>query len=489
MKKWMQAAAAAVTAFALLSGGLSALPGGFSPADTAVTAEAVVASAQIEGDTLVLRGKVTRSMILMMSDMPEIKRVVAAEGTVLPDDCSYLFADKGDTSGSSRMAPFFNAVSIDLSKADTSRVRNMEGMFYHGYAKTLDLSGFDVSAVTNMKDMFKGCGKLETVYATENWNLENASGTDEMFLDSSKLVGGNGTQYDANHTGAEYARIDRDGENGYFTLTPITQVSLSLTSDLGLNFYVNGANSDNKNDYAVVFSGKCEENGRQVKLNGKQDLCYATANVSADHMDEVITADLYKVTGSEGEMEKIYTSSYSVNDYLANAKPEEDWSAEKKAAFEKLVQTVKTYGQVSRAYFTDGDVSGIEVPVYTAADLEDMGQKPDFDSSDAAISLVLNSRMAVRLYIDGLNVGDQAANGKKAVAGKDGRACFEFTGVSPVFMNMHPTLKYDDVLYQFSPLSWCWRVLDADGGAPKNAAMANILVSYYQDANAFKSAV
>ena len=39
----------------------------------------------------------------------------------------------------------------------------------------------------------------------------------EMFSGCEKLTGGNGTKYDANHIGAEYARIDTAEAPGYFT--------------------------------------------------------------------------------------------------------------------------------------------------------------------------------------------------------------------------------------------------------------------------------
>jgi len=38
-----------------------------------------------------------------------------------------------------------------------------------------------------------------------------------MFLECEKIVGGNGTTYNAEHIDATYARIDTDGAPGYFT--------------------------------------------------------------------------------------------------------------------------------------------------------------------------------------------------------------------------------------------------------------------------------
>ena len=66
----------------------------------------------------------------------------------LPEDSSSLFNCRST-----------NLQSVDLSKADTSNVTNMSGMFrYCTSILTLDVSGFDTSNVTNMSGMFEGCG-------------------------------------------------------------------------------------------------------------------------------------------------------------------------------------------------------------------------------------------------------------------------------------------------------------------------------------------
>ena len=46
------------------------------------------------------------------------------------------------------------AISLDLSSFDTSKVTNMSGMFSGSQATSLDLSSFDTSKVTNMNSMF-----------------------------------------------------------------------------------------------------------------------------------------------------------------------------------------------------------------------------------------------------------------------------------------------------------------------------------------------
>jgi len=68
---------------------------------------------------LTLRGEVDRYTFRSFSSNYKyiVKSVVAEKGTVLPEDSSELFYN------------FDNCVSIDLSNADTSRVKDMRFMF------------------------------------------------------------------------------------------------------------------------------------------------------------------------------------------------------------------------------------------------------------------------------------------------------------------------------------------------------------------------
>lgn len=280
-------------------------------------------------------------------------------------------------------------------------------------------------------------------------------------------------------------------QNGY-TFEPIeaqiSDISVTLRDDLGLNFYVSGVNANNKDDYKMIFDGKCEEDGQEVslRLNEKNSRYCAAANVSADHMDELITAKLYKK--AEDEWVKIDTVVYCVNQYLTNAKPEAHWSEERASRFNTLVETVKLYGKVSYAYFnTPDEMSSFNVPSHTVAELTAAGLAPNFTSDDATLSLVLNSRMAVRLYIPGLTVGETADSGETAVKGGHGVPCFEITGITPLKLEDDYEVEYGGKTYQFTPLSWCCRALDLDGGSPKNPVMADMLYEYLQAARDYQA--
>ena len=82
----------------------------------------------------------------------KVTSVVAAEGTVLPEDCSSLFAEFGETE------------SIDLSNANTANVTDMYAMFQNCSVLTsLDVCSFDTSKVTDMSAMFNGCSGLTSL--------------------------------------------------------------------------------------------------------------------------------------------------------------------------------------------------------------------------------------------------------------------------------------------------------------------------------------
>ena len=109
--------------------------------------------------------------------------------------------------------------SLDLGGFKTEKVTSMRAMFYgcSGLTK-LDVSGFKTDNVKDMGNMFANCYELSTIYASERWNMDNVEYTESMFSDCSKIVGGEGTTYDPDHTNNDYARIDEGpSKPGYFT--------------------------------------------------------------------------------------------------------------------------------------------------------------------------------------------------------------------------------------------------------------------------------
>ena len=131
-----------------------------------------------------------------------------------------------NTANVTRMSSMFegcdNLTDIDLSTFNTSRVTDLNSMFYGCTAlKSLDLSSFCTNNVTNLMAMFRGCTNLQTISVSELWNTDNVTSSNNMFKDCAKLVGGEGTTYNANYIDKAYAHIDGGtSDPGYFTYAP-----------------------------------------------------------------------------------------------------------------------------------------------------------------------------------------------------------------------------------------------------------------------------
>ena len=85
-------------------------------------------------------------------------------------DMSYLFSRKYGLN-------WFNG---DISRWDTSNVKNMTGMFFASHFDG-NISRWDVSNVTNMEAMFSGSHFNGNI---SNWNVGNVTNMSEMFLGS-----------------------------------------------------------------------------------------------------------------------------------------------------------------------------------------------------------------------------------------------------------------------------------------------------------------
>ena len=130
--------------------------------------------------------------------------------TTQATDMSYMFA------GCSSLT------NLNVSKLNTQNVTNMRSMFSGCSAlASLDLSSFITPQVTNMSSMFQGCSNLTTIYVRSGWSTDGvvSATSANMFAGCPKLVGANGTTFDASHTDKEYARIDKPatGNQGYLT--------------------------------------------------------------------------------------------------------------------------------------------------------------------------------------------------------------------------------------------------------------------------------
>ena len=96
--------------------------------------------------------------------------------------------------------------NIDVSNFNTSNVTNMGGMFISCKNITsLDLSNFDTSNVTDMYEMFYHCSELTTIYASDKWNTDKVTDSNNMFSGCTKLKGD--IAFNSNYIDKTYAKI------------------------------------------------------------------------------------------------------------------------------------------------------------------------------------------------------------------------------------------------------------------------------------------
>ena len=131
------------------------------------------------------------------------------------------FAPKFKTTSLKNMYGMFyymNVDHLDLTALDVSNVTNMEYALSDGWLITIDLTGWNTSNVENMKDLFSWQYYLTTIYASDSFVTTKVTQSDNIFNmnGNDNLVGGNGTH--AAGQDITYARIDRPGKPGAFTL-------------------------------------------------------------------------------------------------------------------------------------------------------------------------------------------------------------------------------------------------------------------------------
>ena len=145
-KQLIKKITAAAMAFAMIGAAVSAPVDKSSLSGSIFTAFAETSTVTYDSDTgvLTLHGNVVKGELLEWRGYGAYNKIVCAEGTVFPEDCSGMFYE-------------FWAGEIDLSNADTSKVTDMRCMFMYCHANSLVLSAFNTSNVTDMSNMFCGC--------------------------------------------------------------------------------------------------------------------------------------------------------------------------------------------------------------------------------------------------------------------------------------------------------------------------------------------
>lgn len=95
------------------------------------------------------------------------------------EDMSYMF-------GTSGMKTMENIDPIDFSRFNTSKVKNMEGMFLNSFLPSLDIKNFDTSNVENMERMFDNLEYIRDLDLS-GWNVKKVNNVQGIFSRLNKI--------------------------------------------------------------------------------------------------------------------------------------------------------------------------------------------------------------------------------------------------------------------------------------------------------------
>ncbi len=99
-----------------------------------------------------------------------------------PSDSRYMFKKRTESAG------YHSIASIDFSNLDTSKVTQMNGLFFACTdLTTISNMDFDTSNVTNMVDMFYSCTKLSTIDVS-SFDTSNVANMSCMFQSCNELT-------------------------------------------------------------------------------------------------------------------------------------------------------------------------------------------------------------------------------------------------------------------------------------------------------------
>ena len=175
---------------------------------------------------------------------------------------------------------FTGLQSIDLSKVDTSNVKNMSGMFRHcSNLQTLDVSTFNTSNVTDMREMFYGCRNLQ-VLDVSGFDTSNVTNMYMMFNNCRSLQTLDVSGFDTSNV-TEMHWMFSDCQNlqtldvSGFDTSNVTEMSYMFDSCSSLQTLdVSGFDTSNVTNMSRMFFG-CQ-NLQTLDVSG-----FNTSNVTA----------------------------------------------------------------------------------------------------------------------------------------------------------------------------------------------------------------
>ena len=194
------------------------------------------------------------------------------------EDMSYMF-------GTSGMTTTENIDPIDFSRFNTSKVKNMEGMFSYSFLPSLNIRNFDTSNVENMGQMFdtlmnvrnldlsgwnvKKVNNIQGIFTRLNkiqslnlsgWQMDSVTDMRSMFTDFSNLTSLNLTGFTTkNVTNMEYmfAGVSKlaDLDLSSFDTSKVTNMH-GMFNNMGSlnNINLSSFNTSNVTDMSEMFS-------------------------------------------------------------------------------------------------------------------------------------------------------------------------------------------------------------------------------------------
>ncbi len=464
---------AAVMAAALIGSGVYTPVGNGTILDDILTASAEEqqnANLSFDEGTglLTISGSPTRDEVRNFVNKSKVKKVVCAEKTKFPVNSAYLFRSCSADE------------EIDLTNADTSGVTDMSAMFYGCSALTkLNISKLNTSSVTSMSEMLKDCKKLDV----SNFNTENVRDMNRMFDGCSELTGLNLSHF-------SLANISTKGGMlaGCTTLKPemvyAMTKSLTLGGNLGVNFYIKPGEKLAK----VVLSGP---NGdiEITDLSGCKivDEAYQVSYpINATHADANITLKAYDKNGKrlivcnkDNELLDHSQADFSLNSYITELRKTDGYKKDSKLA--ALTNSLDNFCKAADNIFngSKNTIEGIED--VTKDSVKDYA--PEFGSK-IKLSLVLNSKTAVRLYAEGSNVKLDKGDVIEPTSGKYG-SYYEIRDIAANDLGKEHSITIDGQKYKFTPLAYAYRVLNNDDASPALKDIAKAAYIYAKASEAF----
>lgn len=324
--------------FALLfvAGAPAVVPVGFSASNSAITAEA--ASPTDNSDiALTLCGNVDAESIRSNPDKLRVISIVAEEGTVLPADCSWLFKgyrsaetidlSKADTSNVTNMEHMFDLCvslsSLDISGFDTSNVTNMSSMFDNCYnLKKLDLSNFDTSKVFMMGDMFRRCENLTSLNVS-SFNTANVMHMANMFDSCSKLESLDIRNFNTSNVTSMYSMFYNcsnlsELDVSSFDTSKVTDMAHMFRRCSSLKTLdVSNFNTSNVTNTQAMFGGCTQlstidlnsfDTAKVTNMNSMFESCKNLKTINADNFDISNVRDFIKMFYYCENLKTIYVS-------------------------------------------------------------------------------------------------------------------------------------------------------------------------------------